>query len=211
MALTGAVFAAFVAVHMLGNLKVFTGAAHFDGYAGWLRRVGEPLLPHEGVLWILRVVLLACLVLHLWAGWLVRSRGRAARGRVRRRPSHGRSWAANSMPATGVVLLGFLVFHLLDLTTGTRPVAADAYVAGSAHANVIASFSRWPVAAVYVVTMLALCAHLAHGLVSVVLDLGAMPTRRGWRTTGAVALALGLVIALANALIPIAVLAGVVS
>ncbi|MBP0645129.1 succinate dehydrogenase, partial [Mycobacterium tuberculosis] len=35
MALTGTVFALFVLVHMIGNLKVYTGATHFDDYAHW--------------------------------------------------------------------------------------------------------------------------------------------------------------------------------
>ena len=62
MALTGIVFAVFVTVHMVGNLKFYTGARHFDDYAHWLRTLAEPLLPYEGALWIFRVVLLACLV-----------------------------------------------------------------------------------------------------------------------------------------------------
>ena len=37
---------------MIGNLKVYTGADHFDAYAQWLRTLLEPLLPYEGALWI---------------------------------------------------------------------------------------------------------------------------------------------------------------
>lgn len=48
MAGTGIVFALFVLVHMIGNLKVYTGAQHFDDYAVWLRTLLEPLLPYEG-------------------------------------------------------------------------------------------------------------------------------------------------------------------
>lgn len=208
MAATGLVFAAFVLVHMIGNLKIYTGAEHFDGYAHWLRTAFMPLLPHEGLLWVLRVVLLGCLVAHLWAGWELRRRGARARGRHRRRPTHTRAWLAHSMPATGVLLLGFLVLHLLDLTTGTAPVASSTYAAGSAYANTIASFQRWPVALAYLVTMLALCAHLAHGLVSVVLDLGFGPGGKAWRTTGAVAIAIALLVSLANMTIPLAVWTG---
>ena len=54
MAVGGAVSALFVLVHMIGNLKAYTGATHFDDYAHWLRTLGEPLLPYEGALWIFR-------------------------------------------------------------------------------------------------------------------------------------------------------------
>ena len=73
MAVTGVVFVAFVFVHMVGNLKVYGGAESLDGYARWLREVGYPLIPHRGVLWALRVVLLASLVAHVGASlvlWL---------------------------------------------------------------------------------------------------------------------------------------------
>ncbi|MEL4505271.1 succinate dehydrogenase cytochrome b subunit [Luteococcus sp. H138] len=215
MALTGVVFSLFVLVHMIGNLKIYTGPEHFNGYAHWLRTAFGPVLPHEGLLWILRLALLACLLAHLWCGWLVRSRARRARGGIRRKGMGLNRWAAQSMPWTGVILLGFLVFHILDLTTGTAPVATDSFqgptaAASFAYANVIASFSRWPVALVYGLTMLALCAHLAHGLLSVVLDLGVTPGPKAVKSISAVALAVGLIVALGNLTIPVAVLSGVV-
>lgn len=215
MALTGIIFGLFVLVHMIGNLKIYTGPEHFNGYAHWLRAAFVPVLPHEGLLWILRAFLLACLAGHLWCGWLVRSRGRASRGAVRRKGMAAPTWMARSMPMTGLILLGFLIFHLLDLTTGTAPVAADAFrgpelEASFAYSNVVASFTRWPVSLVYGLTMLALCAHLAHGLVSVLLDLGAAPRRAAVKKASAIALAIGLVVAIGNLTIPIAVLTGVV-
>lgn len=49
MAITGVLFALFVLVHMIGNLKVFTGAESFNTYAHWLRTVLQPFLPYEGL------------------------------------------------------------------------------------------------------------------------------------------------------------------
>ncbi len=51
--------AAFVAIHLFGNLKVFQGAEQFNGYAAWLREAFYPLLPKEFVL--KRELLLAAL------------------------------------------------------------------------------------------------------------------------------------------------------
>ncbi len=68
MALTGLVFIGYVLAHMYGNLKVFGGQESFDTYAEHLREFGEPILPHEGFLWLLRVVLILSLVVHTVAG-----------------------------------------------------------------------------------------------------------------------------------------------
>ena len=40
---------------MYGNLKAFSGHDAYNEYAHHLRELGEPMLPHEGLLWIIRV------------------------------------------------------------------------------------------------------------------------------------------------------------
>jgi len=57
MALSGALFVLFVAAHMYGNLKLFSGQLAFDEYAHHLRTFGEPILPYSGFLWVLRISL----------------------------------------------------------------------------------------------------------------------------------------------------------
>ena len=54
MAVSGFIFLGFVLAHMYGNLKAFAGHDAFNEYAHHLRVLGEPMLPHEGALWILR-------------------------------------------------------------------------------------------------------------------------------------------------------------
>lgn len=83
MSITGLIGLGFVLVHLLGNLKVYGGAAGFDTYAHWLRAVGYPLIPHQGVLWALRVVLVVCLVVHVATALALSTRARRARGPVR--------------------------------------------------------------------------------------------------------------------------------
>ena len=215
MAITGVVFAGFVLVHMVGNLKVFTGAVHFNAYAHWLRTVLQPFLPYEGLLWILRVVLIACLAAHVWSAALIWGRSRVSRGRHRRPGMWVRHFTARTMPVTGIVLLGFVTLHVLDLTTGTSGVAAEAFqpaTPDTAHAyeNLVASLQRPWVAALYMASMIALFLHLAHGLWTVVSDLGATGRRTravAWVLAGVVALS----VMLGNILIPIAVLTGVVA
>lgn len=212
MAVTGSVLVVFAVVHLVGNLKIFLGPEALDGYARWLHQdLLAPLVPHGWFIWIFRGVMLASLVAHVAAGVVLRRRARVARGPHRRQGMRGlRSFQARSMLVTGTVLLFFVVFHVLDLTTGTRPAATDGFVAGQAYANVVSSFQRPAVAALYLLAIGTLTLHLAHGLWSVVNDLGA--TGRRLRATGAaVAGILGLLVLLGNLAIPLAVLAGVVA
>lgn len=208
MAVTGVVFTAYVVVHMVGNLKVFGGAAGFDGYAAWLRTLLYPLVPREGVLWAFRVVLVVSLVAHVWCSLLLVRRSRASAGPHRRRTGlTASSFGARSMLLTGVVLLLFVLFHVLDMTTGTAPAAPDAFEPGSAHANLVASFARPWVAAFYVITMLMLAVHIAHGVRTAAGDLGmtGVRGRAAVTTVGGIA---AVAVLLGNAAIPIAVQAG---
>ena len=218
MAVTGTIMAAFVTVHMVGNLKAFMGAQAYNSYAAWLREVAYPLLPHEGLLWILRVVLLACIGLHTAAGVELWRRGRASRGRFRRRGLPARATAARSMLITGCLIAVFVVVHILDLTIG-RLVASPAYTAPShsdgalhvsAYQNLVASLSRPGMAIFYSAIMLAIALHLAQGLWNVVVDLGGTGERlrRIWL---AVALAVAAAVALGNGALPLLILAGVIS
>ena len=70
IAVTGAIMIGFLAGHVVGNLKVFLpdpepGVADIDVYAEFLRSAGEPILPHGGGLWIVRLTLIAAIVLHV--------------------------------------------------------------------------------------------------------------------------------------------------
>jgi succinate dehydrogenase / fumarate reductase cytochrome b subunit len=215
MAVTGIVFGLFVLVHMIGNLKAYLGPQHFDEYAMWLRHLFAPLVPYSGVLWVLRVVLLACLVGHVGCAYILTRRAWVARGPWRRKGLPLRSFAARTMPVTGVVLLLFIVFHILDFTTGTRPVASAQYrpISGAssfAYENLVHSFDRPWVSAFYIAAMLLLGLHLSHGLWLAVNDLGATG-RRVRQVSVGIAGAVALAVMVGNISLPIAVLTGVLS
>ena len=210
MAFTGIVFAMFVLVHMIGNLKVYTGAAPFDAYAHWLRTLGEPLLPYQGALWIFRVVLLSCLIAHVGAAVILTRRGRRARGRFRRTGMRSlRTFTGRTMLVSGIVLLLFTIFHILDLTTGTRPAVSSEFAEGHAYRNLVASFDRPVVALFYFVAMAVLGAHLAYGLWTAVNDLGVTGHRSRQFGVGIGGL-LALAVMLCNMSIPVAVQLGLV-
>jgi len=215
MAITGLIFGLFVLGHMVGNLKIFMplnadGTAPIDEYGEFLRTIGEPLFPREGFLWILRIILLACLVLHIWGAFALRARSSRSRGKFKRTNLMGgwQSTATRWMLATGVILLLFIVFHLLDMTFG-EVVAADDFVHGAVRHNLINTFApeRWFVTLFYVLAMVALALHLTHGVYLAVSDLGWLG-ERGRGLMIVLAYVLPLIVVVGNIVMPIAIALG---
>jgi succinate dehydrogenase / fumarate reductase cytochrome b subunit len=216
MAITGLIWIGFVVVHMLGNLKMYIGTVEHDGervydvdlYGEFLRELLVPLAPRTYVLWGLRIVLIAALLIHVHAAYgltVLNRRARAVRYQSKR-DYEVANFASRTMRWTGVIVLLFLAWHLADLTWGW--VNPD-FVRGDVYDNVVASLERWPVAILYVVANLALGVHLWHGGWSLFQSMGwNNPRFNQWRQLFAVGFA--AVIVIANVSFPVAVLAGVV-
>lgn len=202
MASTGVVLVGFVLLHMIGNLQIYLGAEALDEYSVFLHEV-----LHGGGLWIARAVLLACAILHVWAAASLTMADRAAR------PVGYREWeprestvASRTMRWSGVVILVFLVYHLLDLTIGAvNPGFED----GRVYRNVVASFRSVPVALFYIAAMLLLWSHLRHGVWSMLRTLG-LSHPRYEAIAQRLAAALATVVVAGNVSFPLAVLFGVV-
>ncbi|MDN6486546.1 succinate dehydrogenase cytochrome b subunit [Ancrocorticia populi] len=219
MAITGTLLVAFLLIHLFGNFKIFTGPEHFDDYAEWLRVAFAPFLPEGMVLWLFRIVIFGGLFIHVYGAITIWSRGRKARGPHRAGIKASRTgfqgFSARLMPVTGVFTLAFIVIHLMDLTLGIKPVASDSFqhpvgTRPAAYSNVIASFERPWMAAIYIIMMVLISIHVAHGVTTVVQDLGAMGKRV--RLVAAIVAGLcALAILLGNAAIPLAVQFGVIS
>jgi succinate dehydrogenase / fumarate reductase, cytochrome b subunit len=163
MAITGVIMFGFLIGHMAGNLQLFLGEEKFDGYAAFLK--GTPAL-----LWGTRLVLLASIVLHVWAALSLTARNRASRpvryGMYRPMVSGPPS---RTMMLSGVIVLAFLIYHLLHFTFGM--VHPD-FEHIRAYRNVLVAFSKWWVVLIYVLAMLLLAFHLKHGVWSLFQTLG---------------------------------------
>jgi succinate dehydrogenase / fumarate reductase cytochrome b subunit len=198
MAVSGLIGVGFVLGHMSGNLLMFKGPAAMTAYAELLR-TSMPLL------WAVRLVLLAAVVVHAWSAWTLTQRSRAARPQdyAARRPQVS-TLAAKTMRWGGVLLLAFIVFHLLDLTLGAlnpRFQHLDPFN------NVVYSLRRPAVALFYVAAMGALGLHLYHGAWAAFRTLGlARPSARPLHRT--VAIAVAVIVAGGFLVVPIATLAG---
>ena len=210
MAVTGLLLVGFLFAHMIGNLKIFVGAESFDHYAEWLRALGTPLLPETWYLWIQRAVLTFAVLGHIAAATILARRARRARPvRYAHRPKVQGSYAARTMRWGGVIVLLFVIYHILDLTTGTlNPIGDRAHP----YANVVADFGpgRWYVTLFYTLAILAVGLHLQHGIFSAARTLG-QRTARGERIARAAALSLAVVLVVGYLSVPFAVLTGLVS
>src|SRR3954462_15784218 len=204
MAISGIVLMVFVLAHMIGNLKLYFGATALNNYSHWLREVGEPALPRQALLWGVRIGLLGAVIAHIVAAYQLTRINRRARPEAYRskRDYVAADFASRTMRWTGVIVLLFVAFHLLDLTWG--PANPD-YVSGDPYHNIITSFERVPVALVYVLANLALGVHLYHGAWSLFQSMGwVTPWRRqfAWVFTA--------LIVVGNVSFPLAVMFGVV-
>lgn len=206
MAISGLVLMAYVLLHMLGNLKLYFGREAMNDYAEWLRVFGSPAAPESSMLWLVRVVLLVALVVHLHAAWSLWRTSRWARpeGYESKREWVAADFASRTMRWTGIIVGLFVAYHLADMTflvANPEPDHADVYQ------NVVSSFQRVPVSALYIVGNLALGLHLYHGAWSLFQSMGW--NRRGfnhWRRYFALAFALAVTIG--NISFPVAVLTG---
>ena len=211
VAVTGAILLGFLVGHVAGNLKVFLpdpepGVRDIDVYAEFLRSMGEPMLPHGGALWTFRLILIVALVLHVVFVVQLSITNRAARpDRYELQRQVRGTLAAKGMMLTGVLVLGFVVFHLLHFTSGTIDPAN--FEPGRVYANVYSAFTRWPFVVLYAAAMGLVSLHLYHGAWSMFQTLGLdSPDRnralRWFATIISVALFVGFVI------VPISVAVG---
>lgn len=210
MAVTGLIWIGYVVVHMYGNLKVFLGAEAFDSYAEGLRTLGEPLLGHSHLLLIARLVLIISLVLHVWAAVSLYGLARRARGtRYSVYRTQQANVAALSIRYGGLAILLFILYHLMHFTWGVPGVHSD-FRPGHPYHNLVVGFQSWPVVIVYLLALVALGLHLYHGTWSMFQTLG-LNNRTYSRLLRLVALGLALVVSLGFAIVPLAVLFGMVS
>ncbi|OLT48802.1 succinate dehydrogenase [Saccharomonospora sp. CUA-673] len=208
MAVSGLLFVLFLLAHMLGNLKIFAGAAEFNEYGMWLRTLGEPMLSYGWFLWIQRVVLLVALVAHIVAAAQLSLRDRRARPvRYTRGQRVKATFATRTMRWGGIILALFIVWHILDLTVGA--VNPD-FRYGEPHHNVVVGFEVWWINVIYIVAMVMLGLHINHGFWSAAQTLGVnRPARQ--RVIKTIGSTLAVVLTVGFVIVPVAVMTGVVS
>jgi len=217
MALSGLILVLFILGHMLGNLQFFLGPEVINAYAYHLHHLpGNPV-----TLWLIRLFLFAALATHVWMAVLLTKENRAARPEAYAgQKCQAATYAARTMPITGVLILAFVVFHILQFTTRVVPENYNKTIGESGievghvplqyfdvYAMMVDGFSNPLIALFYAVTMGLLCMHLSHGVSSMFQSIGLR--NEHWRPKlKLAAVVFGWVIFLGFASIPAAVTAG---
>ena len=181
---------------------MYLGPHALNEYGVFLREV-----LHGTGIWIARGALLVAVILHIASATSLTLTSWAARPQGYRAEPHRQStYASRTMVWSGPILLAFILFHLADLTFGP---ANPSFIEGDVYHNLVASFSRWPVSAFYVLAMLALGLHLRHGIWSMLQTLGASHPR--WNALrSAFATLFTAIVVIGNISIPVAVLTGLI-
>ncbi|MFN7965132.1 MAG: succinate dehydrogenase cytochrome b subunit [Acidobacteriota bacterium] len=170
MAVTGLVLLGFVIVHMVGNLQLFLGREALNRYAEFLKGLGE-------LLWVARLVLLACVGLHIWAAIALTLSNRKAKPVGYQVPNpNAASYASRTMIYSGLIVLAFLLFHLAHFTLGlTHPehyALIDEQSRHDVFGMVVKGFQSPWVSGFYILAMGLLFAHLSHGISAFCQSLG---------------------------------------
>jgi succinate dehydrogenase / fumarate reductase, cytochrome b subunit len=207
MGLTGLFMLLFVVGHLLGNSTIFAGREMLNAYAEHLHALGP-------VVWIIRIVMGVFLVTHLFFGIILtmeNSDANPTKYAVNRMLKA--TFFSQTMIWTGLLLLAFLVYHLLQFTVRITPdITAEAAATkpGDVYAMVVGSFNIAAVTGVYVAAMIALFCHLSHGIQSLFQSLGlsnanALPK---FTTFGKV---LATLMLLGFCLIPVSIITGILT
>jgi succinate dehydrogenase cytochrome b subunit len=164
MAITGFLFLLFLTTHLLGNLSIYAGPAAFVAYAEHLHALGKLLAVAE-------VGMAVALIIHVSTAVFLFLENRSARPikyAVDKSGGGGRTFSSQTMPYTGLLILGFLGVHLATFShhivdQSTRNIFQIA----------VAVLSQPVFLGIYLLGVLVVAFHVRHGLWSAFQTVGA--------------------------------------
>ncbi|GAB4240644.1 MAG: succinate dehydrogenase cytochrome b subunit [Stanieria sp.] len=174
--ITGIGLILFVVIHLSGNLSFFIGSDAYNQLAYFINR-------YELSLNIIELVLLVFFVVHVILGIAIQINKYQARPiGYERYQSIGKpskqSLSSRTMIITGLVLLGFLIFHLLNFKFGTYyPTVVNGVPMRDLARLVREKFEQPGYSFGYTGVMILLGLHLRHGMWSALQSLGLMNSR----------------------------------
>ena len=172
MSITGMSLIAFILVHLMGNLTLYSGPDGINAYSAALHRFG-------GVILVFRLVMVTMLSLHIIYGIRLTLENRSAKPQAYAvRKDLASTFAGRNMIWSGLLIAAFLIYHLLHFTFQvTDPSVAagrhmDAMGRPDVFMMVVLSFRKSFVSLGYIFFLAALGLHLSHSIQSSVQTLG---------------------------------------
>lgn len=160
MALTGLSFCGFLAGHLAGNLTIYGGRDAFNSYAEHLHSLGPLLTLAE---W----GLLAFAIVHVSTGLILffqNFKARTSRYVVNKKAG-GRTIGSSTMPYTGILLLAFVIFHLINFHFVDKTNTTIYQIVTEAFKNPVYVI-------IYVLAMVVAALHVSHGFWSAFQTIG---------------------------------------
>ena len=190
MAVTGLCFCGFLATHLAGNLTIYSGKDVFNSYAEHLHLLG-PLLT------LAEIGLLFFATVHILTGAILfyqNIKARPVRYSVNKRAG-GRTLGSSTMPYTGVILLLFIIFHLLNFYFVDKTNTTIFQIVSS-------SFAKPGYVFIYTFAIIVAAIHVSHGLWSACQTLGANHPKYSPFIRG-VSIVFGLIVGIGFGFIPV--------
>jgi succinate dehydrogenase / fumarate reductase cytochrome b subunit len=172
MAITGLMLLCFILIHLAGNSTIFMGL---------INAYGEHLHALPFLVWAFRLMMLTVFLIHIFFGIQLALENNTAKPQAYTVKKYLRaSFSSRTMIWTGALIAGFLIYHILHFTLHVINPEIAAGVGSNMDKlgrpdmfkMIVLSFRQPPVATAYVVAMVVLAFHLAHGVQSFFQTLG---------------------------------------
>ena len=173
MSLTGLFLSTFLIIHLAGNLQIFKGdnGRAFNEYTYFMT--------HNPLILTISYLLYTSILVHALMALILTRHNQASRpvGYAYARPEANSPWSSRNMGILGAVLLFFIVIHMrtfwYEMHFGSVPMAEyDGKQYKDLYAVVKEAFAQWWYVLLYVISMVAVGYHLAHGFQSGFQSLG---------------------------------------
>jgi succinate dehydrogenase / fumarate reductase cytochrome b subunit len=174
VAITGFLLILFIITHLGGNLLLYAGPAVFNAYAHQLHSFGALLLIARGLLLI--IFLVHIFVIHILFIQNIKARGGFKRYAVDQAVGK-RTLSERIIFWSGIYILVFVVFHILDFAWGS-PQGPRTFIHGTSfgvYGLVFNAFKDPVHGLLYIAAIFFLGMHLSHGAQSIVQTYGFRP------------------------------------
>jgi succinate dehydrogenase / fumarate reductase cytochrome b subunit len=163
--LSGALLILFVIAHLAGNLTIYIGP-----YGEGINVYAQALHASTAFLWAARGGLLVVFLIHIFTTLSLVLENRRARPQRYAVKTHVQSTVfVRTMALSGLVVLSFLIFHVLQFAAGLSPHSGLYDMEGrhDVAAMIIQSFHNPWVSGFYLLSLVLLGMHLSHGISSI--------------------------------------------
>ena len=198
MGAMGLMLCVFLIVHLIGNMTMLISAELFNTYAHKL--ITNPLI------YFAEVILALVFISHIGLALKITVENAMARPQgyyAKTTTGRGATFASSTMPYTGAIILIFLIVHLINFKYGAMYFVTYDGVEMRDLYKLVVEFYQTPIHVIsYVVAMIALGIHTAHGLWSALQTFGLNHPRYNKFIKGT-SLVYGLIICIGFSIIPI--------